>query len=862
MQEEKTNVIVSALPADGSLSSEKDVKVMESPIDDIEREKIIGRIKFKNQTHDEEGDNTYMDAATEYLFDKVMTMSLEDGLQVLKAAAEYHFDDVNFPELTMKKILALLEGPDAYDGDVDSYELDIKIEACMIKYHSPYPEVRAVCDPYDDPELPVETIRMYILGVFWVSVGAFVNEFFHQRQPRLNISSTAIQLLLYPCGKLLERICPDWGFTFRGTRYSLNPGPWTHKEQMLATLMVNVGSGTTNFASYAIVMRLDRFFGLKYVGFGFMFLMNLSSLFFGFGLAGILRRWVIYPVKVCAVWPTILPTLALNRALLVRERRQSVNGWTITKYKFFFVCLGGAFLYFFIPSFVFRALGYFNWITWIDPQNVKLAIITGSYLGLGFNPIATFDWSIIDYSSPLVVPFFSLINRYMGMLGAAFLMIGLYWTNYKWTGYLPINSSEVYDSTGAEYNVSRVAIDQKFYQEGYENYSPPYISIGNLIATGAGFAVHTLALTYVLLTEHKLMWQALKGFWTTIRNPRRSNLELFTDPHSRMMARYPEVPDWWFGIVFVVSFVAGVIALTVYPTQTPVWAVVVILIVSLVMLIPSCLIYSITGYQLGFHNLAVIITGYMIPGNGIANMMCRLYGWNIDDQAESYISDQKMGHYTKLPPRAIFRAQMLATFIQTFITIGVVDFSIYSIKDFCSYTQVDRFICTFPHSLYADTIMFGIVGPVRMFNSLYPVLKYSFLIGFLIAFPCWALRAYFPKVLKYAHPVLIISGVNRWGATYNLAHYTPGLWAGFAFNFYLKRHYLGWWTKYNYVLTSALSAGVAFSGMFIFLTLQYTSTQFVWWGNTINQQGVDYARKAALYEIPESGFGAPVGSFH
>ncbi|KAK9352264.1 OPT oligopeptide transporter protein-domain-containing protein [Lipomyces doorenjongii] len=119
-----------------------------------------------------------------------------------------------------------------------------------------------------------------------------------------------------------------------------------------------------------------------------------------------------------------------------------------------------------------------------------------------------------------------------------------------------------------------------------------------------------------------------------------------------------------------------------------------------------------------------------------------------------------MSYYVKLPPRAMFRAQMLATLIQTLITVGVVEFSISSIKDFYSYTQVDRFICTFPHSLYADMIMFGIVGPARMFNSLYPALKYCFLVGFLIAIPSWALRLYFPKVMKYIHSVLIMSGVT------------------------------------------------------------------------------------------------------
>ncbi|KAK9468634.1 oligopeptide transporter 2 [Lipomyces arxii] len=827
-----------------------------SELEDYEyKEKIIRQIKSKSHFTDED-QNDFQDAGTEFLFTKVVEMTVDEGLDVLERAIEYHEDDVNFPTDVLDKIHDLVRGVGR--ENVVQYEIDVKIEACFIKFHSPYPEVRAVCDPVDDPTIPVETLRAYALGIIWVSVGSFVNEFFGQRQPRLSIQSTVIQLLLYPCGKLCE-LLPNWRFTVLGKTIELNPGPWTHKEQMLATVMVNIAAGSSNFMAYTLTMRLDMFFGLDYISFPFVMLMNFSTLFFGFGLAGLMRRWVIYPVK--AVWPTILPTLALNRALLVPEKRSIINGWSISKYKFFFVAMVITFFYFFFPTYIFRALSTFNWITWIAPQNVTVAIITGSFLGLGFNPISTFDWAVVNYSTPLVVPFFSQVNRYVGMLLTAFAMIGLYWKNYKWTGYLPINSNVVFDSMGQEYNLSRVLVNNEFDVEGYRNYSPPYISLGNLLAQGSGFAIHTLALTYVLLTEKKLIIKSLVSGYEALRHPKKSNLSAFDDPITRMMAVYPEVPDWWFLIVFAVSLAAGIVGITVWPTQTPVWAIIVILVISVVMLLPSCLIYAVTGYMLGFHNLAVIIAGYICPGNGVANMLCRVYGWNIDDQAESYISDQKMAHYSKLPPRAMFRAQLLATVLQTFITIGALDFLIASVPDVCNPVQVDRFVCTFPRSLYADTLMLGVVGPVRMFNALYPALKYCFLVGFLLAFPCWLMKVYMPRTMKYVHPVLIITGVNRWGGTYNLSYYTPGLYASFTFMYYIRRRYVGWWTKYNYVLTSALSAGVAFAGMFIFLTLQYTGTTFVWWGNTVSNAGVDYDRDAALFEVPPEGFGVKIGEF-
>ncbi|KAK7203707.1 OPT oligopeptide transporter protein-domain-containing protein [Myxozyma melibiosi] len=840
------------------LSSEEDEKkIINNSLIEGDADRILMRINELAKTYWE--DDGSVDPVAQFLFNVVQEMTVDRGIEILKETYEEHFDDVNFPPEDLEYVRVLSLGYEVFEGDFETYALDVRVMAALIDSHSPYPEVRAVCDPFDDPTIPVETIRVYVLGLIWVAIGAFVNEFFQQRQPSLTISSTAIQLLLYPCGKFWAKVVPDWGVTFRGKRISLNPGPWTNKEQMLATLMVNIASTSLNFAAYVIVMRLEMFFNLKWVSFGFMFVMNLSSLFFGFGLAGIMRRWVIYPVK--TVWPTVLPTLALNRALLVPEARSNIHGWTITRYKFFFTVLIASFLYFFIPDYLFKALSCFNWMTWIAPQNKNLAIITGSYIGLGFNPISTFDWSVINYTVPLTVPFFSLVNRYVGMVLGAFIMIAFYWTNYKWTAYMPINSATLYDNMGKTYNTSRVSSNLLLDEEAYLNYSPPYISAGNLLMNGGYFVLYVFAFTYVLFTEHRLLWKALKNMWFAIRHPRRSTMAEFNDPHTRMMRSYKEVPDWWYYAVLILSFVFGVIAVEHWPTNTPIYGVVVILLLSIALLIPSTLVYSITGYELNVYYFAVVITGYMCKGNGMANMLLRLYGNNIDVQGESFISDQKLGHYMKLPPRAVFRAQMIAVFVQGCITIGVVQFCMDSIVDFCSLTQTDKFTCTFPHQLYSQTIMYGIIGPQRMFFTLYPVLKYCFLMGFLFAFPLYALKVYFPKKMMYFHPILFINGFSRWGSTYNLSYYTPGLVMGYIFNRYIKHRYVRWWTKYNYVLTSGLSAGMAFGGIVIFLTLQYTNTSVKWWGNSVYASGIDYAKTATLKDIPEGGFGLKVGEF-
>ncbi|KAK9469149.1 OPT oligopeptide transporter protein-domain-containing protein [Lipomyces arxii] len=836
----------------------KEVEVTTVFVNESDRRRIIDLIA--------EPGNDLEDVLTgpsaEFMFEKLSEMTVEESIEILTEAAEYHKDDFNFPRETFDKIVLMLKGEQNSGMDHETYDLALKLEAIMMKYHSPYPEVRAVCEPIDDITLPVETIRAYFLGLIWVAIGSFINEFFSVRQPRLSLRSSVLQILLYPCGKFLQYILPDWGFTVRGVRHSLNPGPWNYKEQMFATVMVNVGGSGSNFAGYVITLKLARFFDQKWVGFGFMFLMNFSTQYFGFGMAGILRRWCVYPVK--TMWPTVLPTLALNRALLMRESVRPVHGWVITKYKFFFIVFVCSFVYFFVPSFLFQALSTFNWITWIAPQNVTLAIVTGSYLGLGFNPVTTFDWAVINNSSPLVVPFFSTMNQYIGLIIGALMLIGMYWQNYKWTGYLPINTNQVYDNTGKRYNLSRI-IDgaSTFDQQKYESYSPPYISMGNLITTGSNYALYTMSLSYILLTEWRVIKEAFVSAYASLKDRKISNYDAFKDPMSRMMMNYPEVPDWWFYIVFLLSLVFGIIAFTVWPSTTPVWGLIVILFVSLVMMIPSALIYSVTGFQLVMSNLATILTGYMVPNNGIANMLLRVYGYNMDSQSDMFISDQKMAHYAKLPPRALFRGQMVATFVQTFTTIGAVQFLINSVSDLCTPAQPNKFTCTFPNSLYADSLMFGVVGPVRTFNQLYPFLKYGFLLGAVLSIPVYLLRRYVPGPMKYVHPVVILSGITQWGSTYNLAYFTPGLYCAYVFMYHIRKRYLAWWTKYNYILTSALSAGIAFCGILIFVSINLTNTKLAWWGNQVSGAGVDGARAAALYPIPENGrFGLEPGQFH
>ncbi|KAK9478951.1 OPT oligopeptide transporter protein-domain-containing protein [Lipomyces japonicus] len=419
---------------------------------------------------------------------------------------------------------------------------------------------------------------------------------------------------------------------------------------------------------------------------------------------------------------------------------------------------------------------------------------------------------------------------------------------------MPPNVSTVYDRYGKTYNLSRILNAQdRLDPIKYQAYSPPYISAGYYLYLCVSFTAYTFAFVYVFLNEWKIFQEAIKGLWKGLRDRKSSAYARYRDPLSILMRNYEEVPDWWFLILLVISVVVGCVIVHVYPTGTPVWAAIVAILVGIAMLVPCIVLYSNTGYFLSLNNLGTILAGYMVPGSGVACLILRAYGYAVEDQAETFISDQKLAHYAKLPPRAVFRAQLIATIISIFVTSGALELA-HGLPDFCSLDQGSRFYCAWSHSIYSGTLLFGAVGPHRTFDLLYPMIKWAFLIGGVAAVPIYFVRQRFAKQLRFFHPALVLGGFMRYGTGYNLSYYTPGFYASVAFMWYIRTRYLAWWSKYNYIISCGLTAGIAFSGILIFLALQYRPKTLVWWGNTVATSGVDGINKATLKPLPNVGY--------
>ena len=123
----------------------------------------------------------------DYILDIINNMTEEEAVAIVQESLKFHADDWNFPTDMRQRMRKLLEGRKLYG---DFYDRDLRIDATMMRYSSPYPGVRAVADPLDDADVPIETVRAYFLGIGWAVIGTFMATFFNSRFPSISKSRT------------------------------------------------------------------------------------------------------------------------------------------------------------------------------------------------------------------------------------------------------------------------------------------------------------------------------------------------------------------------------------------------------------------------------------------------------------------------------------------------------------------------------------------------------------------------------------------------------------------------------------------------------------------------------------------------
>ncbi|WAQ86087.1 hypothetical protein PtA15_6A717 [Puccinia triticina] len=382
--------------------------------------------------------------------------------------------------------------------------------------------VPAIDEGDDDPDMPTVTVRSCLVGLIMAAFGAAVSQIFMYKPVHLHPHPLFIQLACLILGRAIAQIPgPRWW----------NPGPLTVKETVFAAIMATAGAAGT--PSVEMVATLDLFFDRKMHPL-VVIMTIMSSQLIGYGWAGLLRPFLIYPAK--SIFPSVLPSVALFKSLC--QYTPDVE----TQVTFFKKTFIWTTLYEVIPTYIAPALQAISpWCLTLPQVPAITNIFGGSMVAEGMGLFAfSADWTLIGSHGPLFIPLIAQITDWASVAVAIFLMGAAYRFNWFGGPPLPFISYDILDSHGKRYNLT-TTINRNGTEniQGVEKLGLPYYAISYIVGkVGVSLAV-SAAITSAFLWN----WEETKAAF------RKGDNHATEDPHRTITKKYREFPEWAFALL-------------------------------------------------------------------------------------------------------------------------------------------------------------------------------------------------------------------------------------------------------------------------------------------------------------------------
>lgn len=763
--------------------------------------------------------------------------------------------------------------------------------------NSPYAQVRASVAATDDICASINTPRMWILSLLCALIGSASSLFFSLRYPSVAITPIIALVVVHPLGRTWDRLLKqpedpienfEYGDRIRVAKISdelrgssnllrlrlwLAQGRWNSKEHACVYISSNVSFGFA-FATDVIVEQ-SKFYHQNPTIL-YQLLLTISTQVLGYAFAGLTRRYLVRPSSM--IWPGTLMSTAMFTTMHSSENKPA-GGWMITRWRFFLLVWSGAFAWYFLPGLLVPALSYFSVITWFAPNNVVVANLFGVSSGLGLFPM-TFDWAQIAYiGSPLLTPWWAAANVVGGLVVVMWIIAPiLYYKNALFSSFLPILSYSVFDNTGEPYDVSKILTkDYHFDHEGYAKYSKVYLPITYVLAYGVQFAGLAALITHTVCWHGKDIWRQSKMSLAegarenkveyqplnsdarsakstsstysgrSIKEPDFATWMSGEDVHCRLMHRYEDAPISWYIATFVTMLAIGVFVVEYYPVYLPWYGLLLALSITAILFIPVGIVMAITNQHSSLYLVCQIICGFVFPGRPVANMVFVTYCYISSAQGIKFSSDLKLGHYMKIPPKLLFKVQIVATMVSSIVQIGVLNWMFAYIPNICTPKAINGFTCPIARVHFNGSILWGVVGPNRFFGpgALYRPLIWAFPIGFFAPILIWLIgrRSSASSAWRKVNlPVLF--GSLSWIPPATGLNFSVWAVVCFLFNSHLRRRAPAWWGKYTMTLSAALDSGLAFGVLVVFFCFLYPGWGWLdslqWWGTRVFKEGCDW----------------------
>ncbi|KAG2054727.1 OPT superfamily oligopeptide transporter [Suillus hirtellus] len=697
----------------------------------------------------------------------------------------------------------------------------------------------------DDPSLNPWTFRAFFIGLGLSAFGGSLAQIYYFKPQTVNVSLMFLGIISYVIGLAMETFIPRHGLL----RY-LNPGPFNKKENAFIIIMASAAANSALATEVLAVQRL--YYNITPNAISSIFLL-FSSQLLGYGIGGLMRGILLYSSKM--LYPGVLPLLSMLDAFYrdgIAARR---------RLKVFYCVFTAIFIWEIFPQWVFPLLTGLSIFCLVAPGNATVSRVFGGSNGnegLGLLSLC-FDWQYISSNAgnPMAIPLRAqVLSSFIGYVLCIIVFIAIFNNNIWESQNFPFLAQLLFYENGTVY-------DQTLIMNSNYEVDPTLVAEQGLPFYAGTWIVNLLSMNLGLgaTFTHLLLWNKddLSAAWTwinmdTLRSWRANfdwkfwkhsgerevpaNTEDL-DPHYREMLKYPDAPNSWYFLTFVLSFIVGLVVIYKTNSTLPWWGFVIAVLLATVSILFFGALSAITGIGLSIRTeetLVQMIAGYLHNGRPMANMFFVLTVQNTVSQALLLLRDLKIAQYAKLPPRAAFIAQIIGTLLGAVLNYALMNSIIDNEREILLSVQgTNIWSGQQPQSYNSQAIAWGGLAH-ELFSSgqRYQWVPLSYLIGLVAPLPFWIIHRYWPRLRMdyYYIPIIcyyigaLSAGINSSVVSYYIVSFLCQWW--------LRTRYPRWFVEYNYLVGAALDGGTQVMVFILSFAVQGATGKAhlipEWWG--------------------------------
>ncbi|KAF2399029.1 OPT superfamily oligopeptide transporter [Trichodelitschia bisporula] len=713
----------------------------------------------------------------------------------------------------------------------------------------------------DDPTVNPWTFRMWFIGIGMSVFAGTVTTINTFKPQSIHIHLVFVAVITYIMGMGLAAILPSKGRLGR----ILNPGPFNKKEHAAICIMCAASAATPEAMTVLAVQKL--YYNIQPNPAVGVFLI-LSTQMLGYGVAGMLRRTLVYPSNM--LYPTNLPTASLLESLH-RDRKKSGK-----RMKVFYIAFAVLFCWQAFPQYIAPIMAGVSVFCLSMRHNLFVTNMFGGSManeGLGTLSLS-FDWTMISaHGNPLWVPFQTIMNSLLGYLLAIGCFMGLYYSNIWNARKYPFLSPNLFsDKSTAKkyvtYNQTAILNSQWTVDKArLEKVGLPWLSSSHAL----GMTTQNIAIMATVTHMIVWHWDDIKTAFEVVHisklkkllRPKEWDLKFWKhketkisdeeaeriDPHYRLMQAYRDVPSWWFAGLWVASATVGLITSRLAGSTLDWWAFFVAIFISTVSLVFFAPLQAMFGFNLNVQPLIQMIGAFMLPGRPLANMYFATFGYNSLYQAKNLLKDLKLGQYAHLAPRCTFSVQVVGTSIGCLMSYTMMQQITTDKREILLAIQGTNVWSgqTIQRENSAAVTWGGLAKYLYGVGGRYQFVSLGFLIGLAVPLPTWFLHKKFPKLrLDYLNTAIVCGTMNILShGTHSalLLHYVTG----FISQYWLRKYRTNWFIKYNYILSAGMDGGAQVIAFLLTFTVFGAGGKPVpfppYWGNNHQKGNYDYCMR-------------------